>query len=161
MTVTLKFLYPMKKLFLICGLVMFSFVAVKAQDVAKDNKNAPQITFTKLVHDYGTIYQEGDGNCEFEFKNTGKEPLVLTTVTSSCGCTIPEWPKKPILPGKTDVIKVKYDTKRIGKIAKQVTVNSNAKNTPVVLKIEGNVIEKPNANIPEKKTNDGATPVAK
>jgi len=151
----------MKKLILICGLLMFSFVAVKAQDVAKDNKNAPEISFTKLVHDYGTIYQEGDGNCEFEFKNIGKEPLVLSTVTSSCGCTVPEWPHKPILPGKTDVIKVKYDTKRIGKIAKQITVNSNAKNTPIILKIEGNVIEKPSATSPEKKTTEGATPVAK
>ena len=49
-----------------------------------DNPNAPEIKFAKLVHDYGTIQKEADGNCEFEFQNTGKEPLVLSDVRSSC-----------------------------------------------------------------------------
>jgi hypothetical protein len=55
----------------------------KAQNPQADNPNAPVATFDKLVHDYGTIEQHADGNCEFVFTNTGKEPLILSNVRSS------------------------------------------------------------------------------
>jgi len=74
------------------------------------NPNAPVITFDKTVHDYGTLQQHGDGKCEFTFTNNGKEPLILSNVRSSCGCTVPTWPRQPVLPGQSEVIKVKYDT---------------------------------------------------
>ena len=77
------------------------------------------------------------------FTNTGKEPLVITNCQGSCGCTVPKCPTAPILPGKSDVIKVKYDTNRPGAIYKTVTVTSNAKSGNVVLTIKGNVEVKP------------------
>ncbi|MDZ7776902.1 MAG: DUF1573 domain-containing protein [Bacteroidales bacterium] len=54
----------------------------------------------QVVYDYGTIAQNSDGTSEFTFKNAGKEPLVLSRVRSSCGCTVPTWPRKPIMPGQ-------------------------------------------------------------
>lgn len=108
----------------------------------QENPNAPEINFEKTVHDYGTITKDGNGNSEFIFTNKGQTPILLTKVRSSCGCTVPLWPKEPILPSKTGIIKVKYDTKRIGTFSKSITVISNARNSPVVLKIKGNVISK-------------------
>jgi hypothetical protein len=101
------------------------------------------IKMDKLTHDYGTIKQGDNGECEFKFTNNGKEPLVITNCQGSCGCTVPECPKNPILPGKTGIIKVKYDTQRVGGIYKTVTVNSNAKSGNVVLTIKGTVEAKP------------------
>lgn len=102
-----------------------------------------EIKMDKMTHDYGTIKQGGDGVCEFKFTNTGKEPLVITNCQGSCGCTVPECPPAPILPGKSGVIKVKYDTNRPGGIYKTVTVNSNAKSGAQTLTIKGTVEPKP------------------
>lgn len=116
----------------------------------KPNPKAPVIKFEKLVHDYGTIQYDADGNCEFKFKNTGKEPLILSNVVSSCGCTVPSWPKEPILPGKSSSIKVHYDTKRVGTISKTITVMSNATEDRIILSIKGNILAKPAETLPEK-----------
>jgi hypothetical protein len=118
------------------------------------------LKFDKLVHDYGTVYQGADGNCEFKFKNTGDEPLVLSNVRSTCGCTIPQWPKEPILPGQSAAIKVSYDTKRIGAINKQITVLSNATESSLTLSIKGTILQKPDEILPEKPVNNGFTPTA-
>ena len=96
-----------------------------------------------LEYDYGTIDQGDDGKCEFVFKNTGKNPLVLSNVRPSCGCTVPKWSKEPIKGGDKSSIEVKYNTKRVGSFSKSITVHSNAANSPVVLKIKGNVVAKP------------------
>ena len=125
------------------------------------NQNAPEITFEKTVHDYGTIVRGSNGTCEFQFTNTGKEPLILSKPISSCGCTVPTWPQEPILPGKSDVIKVTYNTKNIGPINKTVTVYSNAQTNRVMLSIKGNVIAAPVETVPEKHNDIGATPVNK
>ena len=112
--------------------VTFGFVA-QAQDKA-------EIKFVSEEIDYGTIKQGADGVRVFEFKNTGKAPLVISGASSSCGCTVPSWPKEPIAPGASGKIEVKYDTTRIGQIAKTILVNSNAKDTPTVaLRIKGKV----------------------
>jgi hypothetical protein len=123
---------------------------------AAENPNAPVITFENTVHDYGTIEQGSDGTCYFEFENTGKEPLILQKPRSSCGCTVPTWPKTPILPGETDKIKVTYNTKRMGKINKTVTVLSNATNSSVILRITGKVVAKVPEQMPEKEAGAGA-----
>lgn len=115
------------------------------------------IKLEKLVHDYGNVMQGGNGECEFKFTNNGKEPLVITNCMGSCGCTVPQCPKEPILPGKSSVIKVKYDTNRVGGIYKTVTVNSNAKSGNVVLTIKGNVEAKPvDVSFPANETPKGA-----
>jgi hypothetical protein len=113
------------------------------------NPNAPEISFEKTVHDYGTVPYNGDGKCQFEFTNTGKEPLILTNVRSSCGCTVPKWPREPILPGHSDVIDVEYKTNRIGKINKTITVQSNANTATVVLRISGQVLKQEPTATPE------------
>lgn len=115
---------------------MFVFVgfAVQAQETAK-------IEFKSEVIDYGEIAKGSDGVRVFEFTNTGNVALVITDVTSSCGCTIPEKPEGPIAPGESGEIKVKYDTSRVGPIRKTVTVYSNADVPAKSIKIKGKVLE--------------------
>jgi hypothetical protein len=156
----------MQKVILSFLFVVFAAFAMQAQDNAQQaqapaNPNAPEISFDKVVHDYGTIYQGADGTCEFKFTNTGKEPLILSKPQSSCGCTVPTWPQEPILPGKSDVIKVTYATHNIGPINKTVTVTSNAKTSRIVLSIKGSVIAKPAEKLPEKTNENSAVPTNK
>jgi hypothetical protein len=152
----------MYKLMLSLCLLIFAAFSLNAQDATQVvNPNAPEISFEKTVHDYGTITQGSDGTCEFKFTNAGKEPLILSKPTSSCGCTVPTWPQEPILPGKSDVIKVTYNTNNVGIINKTVTVLSNAKTNRVVLNIKGIVVAKPATTVPEKPNDQGATPISK
>jgi len=141
-------------------LAVFTLQAQDAQPVPPD-PNAPEISFDKIVHDYGTITQGSDATCEFKFTNTGKEPLIVQKPISSCGCTVPTWPQEPILPGKSDIIKVTYSTHNVGPINKTITVNSNAKTARVVLSIKGTVTAKPADKVPEKTNDNSATPIQK
>lgn len=111
--------------------------AVPETPATVNNPNAPEITFENETHDYGTIKQGADGSCEFKFKNTGKEPLIISNAKGSCGCTVPTYPKEPIMKGQTAVIKVHYDTKRVGAFTKTVTIDSNAKSAQKVITIKG------------------------
>ena len=146
----------MKKLvFLIGVLVMMAGVAMAQEE--KVSENGPEIEFEKLVHDYGDVQYNGNGECEFRFTNTGNEPLILQKPKSSCGCTVPTWPKEPILPGESDVIKVTYKTTKVGPINKSITVTSNAKtNATVVLRIKGTVLPQPTETLPEKDFGEGS-----
>jgi hypothetical protein len=129
--------------------------------VATPTSNA-DIKFENMVHDFGNLKWSGNGDCEFKFTNTGKDPLILTNCQGSCGCTVPTCPKEPILPGKSGVIKVHYDTKRPGPINKQVTVQSNAKVGQQILKITGTVEPQPvEEPFPTEKKTNGATPFEK
>ncbi len=140
----------MKKLVFLIGILVMTVGLAKAQDV-KVSGNGPEIEFEKLVHDYGDVPYNGNGECEFRFTNTGNEPLIIQKPKSSCGCTVPSWPKEPILPGQSDVIKVTYRTTKVGTINKTVTVTSNAKeNSTVVLRIKGKVLEQVMETLPEK-----------
>jgi hypothetical protein len=141
--------------------LLFAGLSAFAQEntsVAGDNQNAPVMTFdqkymknNRFVYDYGTIEKGADGQCYFVFTNTGKEPLIIEKASSSCGCTVPNPPKYPILPGQKDSISVKYDTKRLGGINKTINVVSNAFNSPIALHITGNIVEASPA-IPENNT---------
>lgn len=146
----------MKKLvFLIGVLVMMAGVAMAQEE--KVSENGPEIEFEKLVHDYGEVQYNGNGECEFRFTNTGNEPLILQKPKSSCGCTVPTWPKEPILPGESNVIKVTYKTTKVGAINKSITVTSNAKtNATVVLRIKGTVLPQPTETLPEKDFGEGS-----
>jgi hypothetical protein len=147
----------MKKVVYLLGIMLLMMGVAKAQDT--QTQLGPEIEFEKVVHDYGNIPYNGNGECEFRFTNTGTEPLLIQKPKSSCGCTIPSWPNEPILPGESEVIKVTYKTNRVGNINKTVTVTSNAvKNSTVVLRIKGTVMEQPTEAMPEKK-NDMGTPV--
>jgi hypothetical protein len=149
----------MKKVILSLGLVAFLSSLSMAQEThsANDGHNhaatatpaaaAPtslaDIKLDKMVHDYGNIMQGDNGECTFKFKNTGKEPLIITMCQGSCGCTVPQCPKDPILPGKSGEIKVKYDSNRVGPISKSVTITSNAKSGTQTIMIKGNIAAKP------------------
>lgn len=127
----------MKNAILSLSMVLFMALGVVAQDGVVDG---PSVSFDKEVHDYGTMKQHGDASCEFKFTNTGSEPLIISNAKGSCGCTVPQWPKEPIMPGASSTIKVKYDSKRLGPINKSVTITSNAVNTPTkVIRIKGNI----------------------
>lgn len=128
----------MKKIVLLVAFVGFSCVTfgqAKIEFKAKDN-----------TIDYGTVTKDGDsGLRSFEFKNTGNQPLMITNVQSTCGCTVPSFPKEPIMPGKTGKIDVKYNMNP-GPIRKTITVESNAANYEggkIPLKIKGDVVVKP------------------
>jgi len=102
--------------------------------------NGPNIEFVSQVIDYGQIEKGSDGVRTFEFTNTGNQPLIISKVYSSCGCTIPKKPEAPIPPGEKGEIQVRYNTNLVGPIRKTITVNSNAESTPIVsLKIKGSV----------------------
>jgi len=139
----------MKRLQIIKSSIAFLFLIISIQtancqtdnSLAKSNPNASEITFEKTVHNFGPLLKNSDGSTEFIFKNTGKGPLVLSNVTASCDCTTPQWPKEPIMPGKTATIKVVYDTKKIGVFSKTVTVSSNAITNKLELTIQGEVYE--------------------
>lgn len=98
-----------------------------------------KIQFKAETVDYGLIEKGSDGIRVFEFTNTGEVPLIISKVSSSCGCTIPKKPEQPILPGQNGEIQVKYDTNRVGPIRKAITVISNADTPTKVLKIKGEV----------------------
>jgi hypothetical protein len=131
----------MKKLFSILAFVVcwFSISCSQTPRTAEANKNGAVIKFETTEHDFGTIAKGGDGTYEFVFKNTGKEPLVLNNVRSSCGCTVPKWPKEPVKKGDKGSIKVSYNTHITGSFSKSITVYSNSGKNPVILSIKGKV----------------------
>lgn len=119
-------------------IVLILFVGLLTLSVNAQDKTA-KIEFKAETVDYGVIEKGSDGVRVFEFTNTGTAPLIISKVSSSCGCTIPKKPEEAILPGKTGEIQVKYDTKRVGPIRKAITVISNADTPTKVLKIKGEV----------------------
>ena len=135
----------MKKIiasFLFVGILAFSAFSQEEIKTNQDSKNMPEIYFDNTTYNFGEIEYNSAGTCEFTFKNTGKEALLLTNVKASCGCTTPTWPKEPIEMGKTGTIVVKYNTKIKGAFTKTIRVYSNAKTNLVTLKITGTVVDK-------------------
>jgi hypothetical protein len=139
----------MKKIFL--GLTLILGVSVISASAQKSvapvtarpagEATAAGVVFAEKenTYDFGTVPQGTPVTHNFSFKNTGKSPLVLSAVNPSCGCTSPEWPKEPIKPGATAVIKVTYNAQTPGTFTKNVTVVSNASTPNVVLYIKGEV----------------------
>ena len=101
--------------------------------------NAQEFKFEKEIIDYGKIDKGANGERVFVFTNVGDAPLIIKNIQSSCGCTVPKKPEKPIMPGEKGEIKVSYDTKRVGGFSKMITIYSNAKIARKVIKIKGYV----------------------
>ena len=97
------------------------------------------ISFNEEAFDFGTIPEGEVVEHTFKFKNTGKEPLTISNAKGSCGCTVPDYPKTPIMPGETAQIEIRYDTKRLGLINKSVTITTNQEGDPIVLKVKGKI----------------------
>lgn len=134
----------MKNLIAILFVGMLSISAFAQEKAAK-------IEFKTDVIDYGTIEKGANGVRVFEFTNTGNAPLIISKVSSTCGCTVPKKPEGPILPGEKGEIEVKYDTQRVNPIRKTITVLSNADTPTVALKIKGEVIDPSKTSVLEKK----------
>lgn len=138
----------MKKLFSVFMLLaMVAAVAHSQNDAApmlqeKENQSGAQIVFESETVDYGVIEQGSEPFRVFTFTNTGTEPLIITQAKGSCGCTVPTYPKEPIAPGETGEIKVRYDTNRLGKFTKRVTLTTNAPEEKTMLTIKGEVLKK-------------------
>lgn len=114
--------------------------AAPAAKPADANPNAADFKFEKEVHDFGNVKEGTQAEYTFKFTNTGKEPLVITNVQASCGCTTPKWTKEPVKPGESGTVTAIYNSKgRPGTFNKAVTINSNAKTPQKVLFIKGNV----------------------
>jgi hypothetical protein len=138
-----------KKIVLSLAFFFFASATLFAQEVktldniGNENPNQASFKFHDEEFNFKTIKQGESVNHEFTFTNTGKEPLVIANAQGSCGCTVPTWPKEPIAPGATGVIKVTFNSAgKMGMQDKTVTLNSNAKQNPMVLHLKGNV-EKP------------------
>ncbi len=104
----------------------------------------PQMNIPDAVHDFGNIKEaNGSVSCEFEFSNSGDEPLIILSAKATCGCTVPSYPKKPLLPGEKSKIKVTYNPAgRPGEFHKEVRIKTNVKGKISVVKIKGVVIPK-------------------
>jgi len=106
------------------------------------NPNAAKFQFVEEVWDFGEIPEGPQVTHEFKYKNVGKEPLIMSNVKASCGCTTPGWAKEPILPGKESVITATYNTQgRPGAFSKAITITSNTTDETKVLYIKGTVIK--------------------
>lgn len=109
--------------------------------VLDTNSNAGVFEFQTETIDYGTINQNSNGNRTFVFKNTGNSPIIISKTKGSCGCSVATAPTKPIMPGETAEINVKYATNRVGSFSKTITVSSNASEKIKTLKIKGTVLK--------------------
>jgi len=105
--------------------------------------DGPVMTLESTEVDYGEIMQDSEPLRAFKFTNTGNEPLIISNAKGSCGCTVPSYPKDPILPGESAKIEVRYDTKRIGPFQKTITLTTNEATPTHTLKIKGKVNAKP------------------
>lgn len=127
----------------VLSLVLLLGVLLPAAGMAQKLKTntMSQITYTTTEYDYGRIEQGKPATTTFVYKATGMEPVVLTYVKPSCGCTMPEYQKEPLWPGKDGEIKVTYDAKEPGPFTKHIIIHSNASNNPQqILTIKGTVV---------------------
>ena len=144
----------MKKVLVILILCGGFTTMVKAQETVKTEVKAKKkkepITFKTLTIERNNIPFGSDETFTFTFKNTGKEPIIISNVQTSCGCTTAKKPEAPVAPKKSADISVKYDTKRVGQFTKTITVTSNV-SEPIVLTIKGTVL-------PQENTTPAQTP---
>jgi hypothetical protein len=116
-------------------LISFFILSLQAQELLPDmgpamGQSGAEMKFEKEMHDFGKMKVGQNAVTSFKFKNTGKEPLIISKAEGSCDCTKAEAPKRPIMPGETAEIKVTYDTKKAGVIQKKVVITSNAWDKP-------------------------------
>lgn len=149
----------MKRTFFILGItVMFAFTSCKKEDASSKIKSEnvetaakrdeaskllPVMSFDKAEHDFGTIDQGSPVETTFTFTNTGNAPLIITNARSSCGCTVPSYPKDtPIAPGDKGELLVKFNGSGSNQVTKTITVTANTAKGSEVLMIKAFVTPK-------------------
>ncbi len=147
----------MKHLLGILAITLMATFQLAAEATPTEGTPAPAskaiLTFESDVVDYGTIDQGSEPLRLAKFTNTGTEPLIISGAKGSCGCTVPNWPKDPIMPGETSQIEIRYDTKRVGAINKTVTVTSNDSVGKHTIRVIGTInAVAQEEGVPEKET---------
>jgi hypothetical protein len=145
----------MKNLFAIAFILFLgAFTAVAQQEESTGTTDGPTMELESTTVDYGTIAKNSDPLRKVSFTNTGTEPLIIKHAKGSCGCTVPKWPKEPIMPGETSEIEVRYSTNRVGPINKTVRITTNEEGKTHVLRVVGKVLnESEDESAPKKEGN--------
>ena len=133
------------KTFIVFVFGVFTIYGAIAQEVATAEAKADGavMTFEEVKYDFGDIYQGDKVEHVFKFENSGNEPLIITNVQTTCGCTAPNWPRDPIAPGQVSEIKVVFNSAgKIGRQNKVITVVSNAVSPTNKVTIVTNILPK-------------------
>jgi hypothetical protein len=142
----------MKTLNLFFVLIFLSISSTFLIAQAPAEVQGPVMTFESMIVDYGDIEQNSEPLRVLKFTNTGTEPLVVSNARGSCGCTVPTWPKQPIMPGESSQLEIRYDTKRLGGINKTVTLTTNEGTESHVIKVIGTIHQAaPEEGVPTNK----------
>lgn len=121
----------------------FLIYGAMAQEAQVEQKAGPEIAFAEEKFEFGDIYQGDKVEHIFKFENVGTETLVITNVQTTCGCTVPAWPRDPIAPGQESEIKVVFNSAgKIGRVTKVITIVSNAVNPNSKVTIVTNILPK-------------------
>ena len=121
-------------------LLFIALLIVGSTISAQEKTDKGVFQFENETINYGVIAINSDGHRSFTFTNVGNEPIIITKVKGSCGCTVATKPSEPILPGESAEIGVKYATNRLGGFSKSITITSTASETSKVVRIKGNVV---------------------
>lgn len=151
----------MKKLFLLLSTItLVSFTSCKEKASEKINQENvekaaerdaqaivfPSLTFDKTTHDFGEIMNGTPVETVFAYTNTGKSPLVVTDIKSTCGCTVPQgWSREPLAPGASSQFTVKFNGKGANKVSKTITLTTNTEKGREQVRISAFIKPDPNA----------------
>jgi hypothetical protein len=125
----------MKKLIILCAVVLGFTFAASAQDNTK-----PEFKFNEEKHDFGKIPQGKPVTTMFEFTNVGEQPLIIAAVQPTCGCTIADFTRTPVKKGDKGTIKITYNAAVIAPFNKSITITSNASTPTKIISIVGEVV---------------------
>lgn len=128
----------MRNLLFLAGLVFVSLLM--SYQSKNDNAGMAKFAWKETTHDFGKIAQGKPATADFKFKNVGDVPLVISNVQGSCGCTVTDYTKEAVAPGKEGVVKATYNAARTGVFSKTVTVTANVEGGTEVLTIKGEVV---------------------
>ncbi|MDG1375374.1 MAG: DUF1573 domain-containing protein [Flavobacteriaceae bacterium] len=108
----------------------------------------PNITFDKTEHDFGQIMNGTPVETVFSYTNSGKSPLVVTDIKSTCGCTVPQgWNREPLMPGASSQFSVKFNGKGANKVSKTITMTTNTEKGKEQVRISAFIVPDPNAAV--------------
>ncbi|MFH2143756.1 MAG: DUF1573 domain-containing protein [Bacteroidota bacterium] len=130
----------MKTLITIFSFWLFANLAICQSSLINSDDDAV-ITWENDIHDFGKIKKNKPVSVSYGFKNDGLIPILITSVESSCGCTVPEYPRTPVKPLHSSEIIATYDAKTLGVFSKSISVKTNASEKPKVLILKGEVIQ--------------------
>lgn len=132
----------MKKLLTLFALIgLFATTTMVAQNSDADAAG-PKMEVESTTYDFGKIPQGIPAKHKFSITNSGNEPLIVQNVQKTCGCTVTDWTKDPIMPGESGYVTAQYNAARMGNFKKPITVVSNASNSPLRLYFKGEVVKK-------------------